>query len=93
MASGATAGAAQQSSGGASSAATGQNPFQICTNLYAEKNLQGLQTAVALTGSAQQFGGQVNAGQFLRGVHLMVRNSNTPVLILTVNGRSAVTGS
>jgi hypothetical protein len=93
MASGATAGAAQQSSGGASSAATGQNPFQICTNLYAEKNLQGLQTNIALTASAQQFGGQVNAGQFLRGVHLMVRNSNTPVLILTVNGRDAVSGA
>jgi hypothetical protein len=84
-------GGANPAGGGGSG--VGQNPFQICTNLYAEKNLQGLQTAIALTGSAQQFGGQINAGQFLRGVHLMVRNSNTPVLILTVNGRNAVTGA
>lgn len=64
----------------------GQNPFQICTNLYAEKNLQGLQSAVAATTSAQQFGGQVNAGQFLRGVHIMVRNSNTPATLTQVGG-------
>lgn len=69
----------------------GQNPFQICTNLYAEKNLQGLQTALATTPTSQQFGGQVNAGQFLRGVHLMVRNSNTPGAITTINGRTVGT--
>jgi hypothetical protein len=82
---------AAPSSGGGAGGGVGQNPFQICTNLYAEKNLQGLLTGQALTGSAQQFGGQVNAGQFLRGVHLMVRNSNTPVLLLTINGRTVVT--
>lgn len=69
----------------------GQNPFQICTNLYAEKNLQGLQTALATTPTSQQFGGQVNAGQFLRGVHLMVRNSNTPGAITAINGRTVGT--
>jgi hypothetical protein len=88
----AAAGGGNPGSGGAPGAsAGGQNPFQICTNLYAEKNLQGLQTAVAATGTAQQFGGQVNAGQFLRGVHLMVRNSNTPSAITAINGRTITT--
>jgi hypothetical protein len=60
------------------------NPFQIATNLYAEKNLQGLLTGVAATAAAQQFGGSINAGQYLRGVRLMVRNANTPATITTV---------
>jgi hypothetical protein len=80
------------SGGGApGGAGAGQNPFQICTNLYAEKNLQGLQTNLAATTSAQQLGGQVNAGQFLRGVHFIVRNTNTPSVIATINGRTIVT--
>lgn len=87
MASGATASAATGGTGATSAGtSTGQNPFQICTNLYAEKNLQGLQSALAMTGSAQQFGGQINAGQFLRGLHLMVRNANTPSAITTIGG-------
>lgn len=90
--------AAASAAGGAPSAPTsnagaGQNPFQICTNLYAEKNLQGLLSAQAATGTAQQFGGQVNAGQFLRGVHVMVRNSNTPAGISAINGRDPATPS
>jgi hypothetical protein len=60
------------------------NPFQIATNLYAEKNLQGLLTGVAATAAAQQFGGSINAGQYLRGVRLMVRNANTPATLTTV---------
>lgn len=87
MASGATASAATGASGATSGGASGgQNPFQICTNLYAEKNLQGLQSALAMTGAAQQFGGQINAGQFLRGLHLMVRNANTPATITSIGG-------
>lgn len=70
-----------------SSGSAGQNPFQIATNLYAEKNLQGLQVAVAGSTSAQQFGGSVNAGQYLRGIRLMVRNVNTPSAIVNVNGK------
>lgn len=70
---------------------TGQNPFQICTNLYAEKNLQGMQTSLSTSTSAQQFGGQVNAGQFLRGVHLMIRLATAGSGIETINGRSPVT--
>jgi hypothetical protein len=88
----AASGGAPSSGGGAPSASGGgQNPFQICTNLYAEKNLQGLQTNLATTTGAQQFGGQVNAGQFLRGVHLIVRNSNTPATISIINGHAIAT--
>jgi hypothetical protein len=82
---------AQPQGGASAGGGVGQNPFQICTNLYAEKNLQGLQTAVAATGTSQQFGGQVNAGQFLRGVRLMVRNANTPSAITTINGHTITT--
>lgn len=84
----AATGAAPASGNPAGGGSVGQNPFQICTNLYAEKNLQGLQTAVAASPTAQQFGGQINAGQFLRGVHLMVRNANTPATLSNVNGRA-----
>lgn len=82
----ASAGAGPAGGGPGGGGGAGQNPFQIATNLYAEKNLQGLQTAVAAGATAQQFGGQVNAGQFLRGVHLMVRNSNVPATLTAVGG-------
>jgi hypothetical protein len=87
---------AAAASGGAPSGpgnvqSVGQNPFQIATNLYAEKNLQGLQTNLPTTPSAQQFGGQVNAGQFLRGVHLIFRTSVVGATISAINGRSPVT--
>lgn len=87
----AATGGAPAGGGQGAGASVGQNPFQICTNLYAEKNLQGLQTAVAASPTSQQFGGQVNAGQFLRGVHLMVRNANVPSAITTINGRTVGT--
>ena len=91
MAAAATSAAPQSSGGGAGGGGAGQNPFQICTNLYAEKNLQGLQTALAAGASAQQLGGQVNAGQFLRGVHFIVRNVNTPATLSNINGRPIAT--
>lgn len=56
----------------------GANPFQIATNLYAEKNLQGAQTGLLLTTAAITSGGSVNAGQYLRALRLMYRT--------TVNG-------
>ncbi len=90
MASAAT-GAAPSGGGGNTPTAVGQNPFQICTNLYAEKNLQGLQTSLATTSSAQQLGGQVNAGQFLRGVHLIQRLVTAGVAITAVNGHAIAT--
>lgn len=87
MAQAAQSAAPQQGTPGGGSGA-GQNPFQICTNLYAEKNLQGLQSSLTATTSAQQLGGQVNAGQFLRGVRLNVRLVTAGVAITAVNGRA-----
>src|SRR5215469_4150785 len=62
---------------GAPSAGTGGggggNPFQLATNLYCEKNNVGVLAATSLTTSQQAQGGQVNAGQYLRGVRLVVR--------------------
>lgn len=81
-AAGAPSGAGSSTGGG-----VGQNPFQIATNLYAEKNLQGLQTSLNVTASQQQFGGSINAGQFLRGLRLMVR-SVTPGTFTVINGRT-----
>lgn len=95
MAAGA-AGAGPGPTGAASNAgagAGGMNPFQIATNLYAEKNLQGLLTGVAATTAAQQFGGSINAGQYLRGVRLMVRNANTPATITTVGSPAVAIAS
>src|SRR5690349_11412586 len=91
MAQGAVGGAPSGASGGGNPG-VGQNPFQIATNLYAEKNLQGLQTNIAMTAGQQQFGGSVNAGQFLRGVRLMVRGSNAAVGGTGINGRTFAAG-
>ena len=51
----------------------GANPFQIATNLYAEKNLQGAQTGLLLSATPVVSGGSVNAGQYLRALRLMYR--------------------
>lgn len=88
----AAAGGQPAGPGAAGNPGVGQNPFQIATNLYAEKNLQGLQTGIAASAAQQQFGGSVNAGQFLRGVRLMVRASNTAAAGTSVNGRTFATG-
>lgn len=61
--------------GGGGSMGSGGNPFQIATNLYAEKNLQGALTGQLLTGSAITGGGSVNAGQYLRALRLMFRTT------------------
>ena len=87
----AASGAAGTATAGGAAPAAGQNPFQIATNLYAEKNLQGIQTGLATTPTSQQLGGSINAGQYLRGIRLMVRNSNTPATISVVNGMAVAT--
>lgn len=61
-------GPSSQGQGGA-----GANPFQIATNLYAEKNLQGAQTGLLLSAAPVVGGGSVNAGQYLRALRLMYR--------------------
>jgi hypothetical protein len=49
------------------------NPFQLATNLYCEKNNVGSLSASTVSTSQIAGGGQVNAGQYLRGVRLIVR--------------------
>lgn len=53
----------------------GVNPFQIATNLYAEKNLQGAIPSTLLTANTVQGGGAINAGQYLRALRLMFRTT------------------
>jgi hypothetical protein len=70
MVAAAGAAAAAPTSGGGGG---GMNPFQIATNLYAEKNLNGLVASQLLTTTPAPGGGQINAGQYLRGLRLIVR--------------------
>lgn len=71
MAQGAAAGG-----GGGGMAMGGGNPFQLATNLYAEKNNVGATVNLATSaGGSTPGGGQVNAGQFLRRVNLIFRTS------------------
>lgn len=70
MAQGAAAGG-----GGASAGGGGGNPFQLATNLYAEKNNVGATTGLTTGASQTPGGGQINAGQFLRALRLIVRTS------------------
>ena len=65
------AAAAGQSS--AAPAAAGGNPFQLASNLYCEKNNVGSQSGATVAASQISGGGQINAGQYLRGVRLVVR--------------------
>ena len=66
------AAAAGSASGGAGGGGGG-NPFQLATNLYCEKNQVGNLAATSLSTSQTVGGGQINAGQYLRGVRLVVR--------------------
>jgi hypothetical protein len=65
--------AAGASSAAAGTAVMGGNPFQLCTNLYAEKNNVGIITSQVLAASQFPSGGQINAGQYLRGLRLVLR--------------------
>jgi hypothetical protein len=81
------AAAAGAGASGAPMTGGGGNPFQLATNLYAEKNVAGIQAFT--TGAAQQpGGGQVNAGQYLRSVRLLVRTTTagTAATGLNANG-------
>ena len=68
--------AAAAGPGSAAPAAAGGagNPFQLATNLYCEKNNLGNLGVTSVTTSQTAGGGQVNAGQYLRGVRLVVRS-------------------
>ncbi len=71
----ANAAAGAGSAGGTAAAAAGGNPFQLATNLYAEKNQQGATTALTTGASQTPGGGAINAGQYLRALRLIVRTS------------------
>lgn len=71
MASGAAVASAQPAAPAAASA--GGNPFQVVTNLYAEKNNVGIIGSQILGASAIPIGAQLNAGNYLRAVRFLVR--------------------
>src|SRR5215472_3483167 len=69
-------GAAAGGGGGGGGAGGGGNPFQLATNLYAEKNNVGATTALTTSaGGSTPGGGQINAGQYLRALRLIFRTS------------------
>ena len=76
-------------SGGSTQVAAGGNPFQLATNLYAEKNNVGalLNYTVAAGSQSGAQGGQVNAGNYLRRVNLIFRTTTAG----TVGTGAAVT--
>ena len=53
----------------------GGNPFQLASNWYAEKNNQGGTASFTVGATAAAVGGAINAGQYLRGVRLIVRTA------------------
>ena len=53
----------------------GQNPFWEVTNLFAQKNRQGLVINQLIGATTIDGGGQINPGNFLRGMRLVVRSS------------------
>jgi hypothetical protein len=71
MAQGAAAAAPAATGGGGGAG----NPFQLATNLYAEKNNQGLLLTQTTGASQIPGGGSVNAGQYLRRVNLIFRTT------------------
>lgn len=67
--------AAAAAAGPSAPSGGGGNPFQLASNWYAEKNNQGGTTGFTLGTSQSNVGGSVNAGQYLRGVRLIVRTT------------------
>jgi hypothetical protein len=67
--------AASVGSSGGGGGGGGGNPFQLVTNLYAEKNNVGTLTSITTSASQTPGGGQINAGQFLRALRLIFRTS------------------
>jgi hypothetical protein len=68
-------GAGHAVGGGASAGAAGGgvNPFWEVTNLFAQPNKQGLVSSYQLGTSTLNGGGQINPGNFLRDLRLIVR--------------------
>src|SRR3974377_533457 len=81
----AAAGPGQAAPGGGGGGAG--NPFQLATNLYCEKNNVGNLGSTRVTTSQTSGGGQINAGQYLRGVRLIVR-AQASASVTTANGNT-----
>jgi hypothetical protein len=79
---GAAGAASSQAAAGVAMA--GGNPFQLSTNLYAEKNNVGIITSQAITAAQFPSGGQINAGQYMRGLRLVVRTQTAGVGAVTL---------
>ena len=79
------AAAAAGPSSAAPSGGGGGNPFQLASNLYCEKNNVGNLAATTVTTSQTSGGGQINAGQYLRGIRLVIR-AGASASVTTANG-------
>ena len=79
----ANAAAGQGGQGGAPAGAASANPFWEVTNLFSQPNKSGSTAATALTSSTVAGGSNINPGNFLRGLRLVVRT--------TTSGSNAVT--
>lgn len=67
-------GSTSAGSSGTAAPSVGQNPFWEVTCLFAQKNKQGQVTNYQLGSSTLEGGGEINPGNFLRGLRLMVRS-------------------
>ena len=75
---------------GGAPAAAGGNPFQLATNLYCEKNQQGVVASYTVTTSQSANGAAINSGQYLRGVHLILRTVTTGAAATVAAGANNV---
>jgi hypothetical protein len=81
----AAAAAGPNAATGNSGGGGGGNPFQLATNLYCEKNNVGNLASTTVSTSQTSGGGQINAGQYLRGIRLVIR-AQASASVTTANG-------
>lgn len=86
MAATAAAASAPGGAGGAMTS-TGQNPFTVASNLYAEKITSNAATPGATTTNQFQ---NINPGNFLRGIRYLVRSDGTGTGVPTADNPSIV---
>lgn len=79
----AAAGSPAQAQQAAPAGSASANPFWEVTNLYSQANKQGITAATILTTSTVAGGGNINPGNFLRGLRLVVRTSTNGVGTVT----------
>ena len=75
----AAAGQAQAGANQAPAGAANANPFWEVTNLFSQPNKQGTTSATQLSASVIPGGANINPGNFLRGLRLLVRTSTAGV--------------